>query len=393
MICVHCRFDSKYKDRQATPGRCPACKGPLAFEPRAGALITDLGFKNAIDAVSAKGNLRWGVEHLYYEVCRRVGGMTPGQRKLRRMLLLGTAGSAFYLMFHRAWVFIAVLIAVGGLVYLWPRLRRRKLRLSWTDFDRMWSTWTRVHDAHPKGLIVRKEPLPQRRAPERDIPLYSFDRAVICDRDRTVDLLLANNFHFENNCAVLSIAGYPPGPFPTVREMLKRNPRLQVFALHDATEVGCRMAYRLATEGEWFKGQARIVDVGLRPAHGRVFTGLLLGAQAQQIHAGHGITASEARWLSRHVLELAAIRPEQALKRLYRAINAASVREPRRTRDSDTGSGGGSGDGGGSGADGAAMGEHGGEFGGAGASGDFAVDADSFGSDAGDMDGDGDGSG
>jgi hypothetical protein len=27
---------------------------------------------------------------------------------------------------------------------------------------------------------------------------------VICDRAQTVDVLLANNFHFENNCAVLS---------------------------------------------------------------------------------------------------------------------------------------------------------------------------------------------
>ena len=34
-------------------------------------------------------------------------------------------------------------------------------------------------------------------------------------------MLLANNFHFENNCAILSIEGYPPNVFETVRAMLK----------------------------------------------------------------------------------------------------------------------------------------------------------------------------
>src|SRR5204863_2586986 len=133
--------------------------------------------------------------------------------------------------------------------------------------DAMWSAWRAALHDHPKGLIVRKEPAPRPRAAEPDIPLYSFDRAVICDRARTVDLLLANNFHFENNCAVLSVEGYPPGPFATVRTMLQRNPRLQVYALHDATFAGCVLARRLTSDPAWFQGQVRVLDVGLRPGH------------------------------------------------------------------------------------------------------------------------------
>ena len=41
------------------------------FEPRNGDPFTDPAFQNAIDAVSAKGQVRFGAEHLYYELARR----------------------------------------------------------------------------------------------------------------------------------------------------------------------------------------------------------------------------------------------------------------------------------------------------------------------------------
>ena len=38
-----------------------------------------------------------------------------------------------------------------------------------------------------------------------DVSAYSFDRLVVCDSAIIAQFLIANNFHFENNCAVLSI--------------------------------------------------------------------------------------------------------------------------------------------------------------------------------------------
>jgi len=195
---------------------------------------------------------------------------------------------------------------------------------------------------------------------DADLPDYSFDRAVICDRARTVDLLIANNFQFENNCAVLSIGGYPEGPFETVRAKLQKNPRLHVFALHDATTVGCRLAHRLAHDKDWFPGRM-VIDVGLRPGHAGPFRGLLL-PHFITVEAGDGIAPDEVEWLKRQSLELAAIRPEQVLKRLYRAINKPLEAGAAMA---DTTSGGG----------------------------DVDYDASSFGSDAGDGDGAADGFG
>ncbi|HVG60947.1 MAG TPA: hypothetical protein VNA24_20480, partial [Hyalangium sp.] len=105
---------------------------------------------------------------------------------------------------------------------------------------------------------------------------------------------------------------------------LRRNPRLEVFVLHDITQEGCRLAHRLATDPEWFKGMGiRIVDVGLRPIHAGPFKNLLLPS-ARPALAGEGISPEEARWLSKHLLELAVIRPEQVVKRLFRSMSQST---------------------------------------------------------------------
>jgi hypothetical protein len=285
MKCIHCGVDSKFKDRQN--GKCSHCSHRFAFEPKTGDPLTDGAFKAAIDAVSANGKVKWGVEHLYWEVRRR-----------RPRSLLARLFS---------W-----LISETKPSTLGPH--------NDPEFDGLWQRWVGAH-GQPQGLIVRKAQPKGRKAQEPDIADYSFDRAVICDRPRTVDLLVANNFHFENNCAVLSIGGYPQGPFDTIRTMLKRNPKLQVFALHDADVAGCRLAHRLANDPDWFKGQATVTDVGLRPRHATPYRRLLLAVPKTLLSAGEGINADEVEFLSTTSLELAVVRPEQVLKRLFRAIN------------------------------------------------------------------------
>jgi len=322
MKCIRCDHDSKYKDR--ADRHCPACHKEFAFEPQKGDLLTDAAFQSAIDAASAQGRVRWGVEHLYYEVCRR--------RRRRRVPVVGVIVVmvvAFFLGVQSGSGFVAVVVAaVATGLFTWLMRRRiaTTVQVPRATFDAMWTRWQAVHRA-PKGVIVRKTPAPAPLAAEPDLADYSFDRAVICDRARTADLLIANNFHFENNCAVLALGGYPPGPFETVRAMLRKNPRLQVFALHDATAGGCRLAHLLTSRPEWFQHLGHVTDVGLRPRHAGPFRGLLLPSEAGSAPPGDGITPAEAAWLSGFVLELAAIRPEQVLKRLFRAINGAPDRD------------------------------------------------------------------
>jgi hypothetical protein len=360
MKCVHCGKDSTYRERRASSAysKCAACGKRFAYEPKDKDPFTDVAFKSAIDAVSANGQIRWGVEHLYYELCRRSWKRTL---PWRHFVMLSIVGSVIAFAVLRMAFLIPILLLVG--LVTWVQLRRygrpATVVLDQSDFDRLWNKWLAAHGS-PDGLIVRKPQRAPIRTQESDIGDYSFDRAVICDRARTVDLLLANNFHFENNCAILSIGGYPEGPFEVVRTMLRRNPKLQVFALHDASLAGCQLAHQLTSDARWFKGHVPVTDVGLRPRHAVPFRGLWRSASGVLPVAAEGaVSADELRWLGAYVLELAAIRPEQVLKRLFKAITR---------REGSTDSGGG---------DGGSMGD----------GGSVHEDRDSFSADAGDSDG------
>ncbi len=271
--------------------------------------------------------MRWGVEHLHYEVTRRLQRMRRVRIGSARNLLIGIwlsimAGVVITkTLGGRVTFVIGIGLVIALIAYVFAR-RRRTWHLPKQEFDRLWKRWCAVHGM-PKGVIVRRQPLGQseKREMEPDVSLYSFDRAVICDRARTVDLLLANNFHFENNCAVLSVDGYPRAAFDTVLAMLRRNPRLRIFALHDCTRDGCALARKLATDPKWFLGQ-RVVDVGLRPVHARNLPNLLAASAAPAIALG--ISKEELDWLSRYSAEIAALRPEQVLRRLFHAMNKAS---------------------------------------------------------------------
>jgi hypothetical protein len=125
--------------------------------------------------------------------------------------------------------------------------------------------WQIVNGTREKLLPApRQEALPTTIDPE--VSAYSFDRAIICDSDEIAQFLIANNVHFENNCAILSISGYPQSIFNTVIEMLRRNADLKVYALHNASPAGVGLLNQLRTNLEWFANQGvTIFDLGISP--------------------------------------------------------------------------------------------------------------------------------
>jgi hypothetical protein len=63
-----------------------------------------------------------------------------------------------------------------------------------------------------------------------------------------------------------------------------------------------------------------VTDVGLRPDQARAFAGVFVPHKGPPVQPGKGLSARDSAWLSAQALELAAIRPEQVLKRLYKAL-------------------------------------------------------------------------
>ncbi len=183
--------------------------------------------------------------------------------------------------------------------------------------------WQRVNGTLEKLLASpRQEALPASIDPE--VSAYSFDRAIICDSDEIAQFLIANNIHFENNCAILSISGYPQSIFGTVIEMLQRNADLKVYALHNASPVGVGLVHQLRTSPNWFANkEVTIFDLGISPRQILetrdmfVQQSQTMAQSARQLPDAvrQGLTAKELAWLDAgNFVELESFTPQKLLR-------------------------------------------------------------------------------
>jgi hypothetical protein len=356
MKCIHCGTDSKKRER--TDGRCPRCRHRFAFEPATDSnRVTDPQFKAAIDRVSGEGRVLFTERALWYEFNRKwmkpglwrnpygwlpVLGATPGVLAVAGvlpvgMLLVGVAGSV---------AGIVAATVLNGRANQRSPAPPRPPRIPFPAFQTDYlGRWAAAH-GDPPGLLPPREA--QRLAPPREVPgdvaAFSFDRAVVTDRWETAAMLVANRFHFEHNCAVLSHDGYPDGIADTVRTMLRRNPALTVFALHDASPGGCLLPLLLREPGWFPDASVRIVDVGLRPAMVRQLRMPVVDVRVGPLppRMAEVLPPEDVAWLAEgHVGELAALRPAQVMRAVHQAIAAVAAADASGTSLAGTGSDGG----------------------------------------------------
>ena len=339
MKCIECGTHSIR--RQRWKGRCPKCRHTFAFEPATDpARITDGAFKLSVERVSGGGAVRFTARNLWYEVHRRRVSYGPWRQKysIARVTILATLPVLLLAMSLE----VEELFLLAGVVFVamaawrnyknwrefvrWPP-PQDTLRVEFGVFCRQHLLrWVEVYGPIPGLLPAREEAAASMpREVPADVAAFSFDRAVVTDTWETAQVLVANRFHFEHNCAVLSVDGYPDGIADTVKEMLRRNPRLTVFALHDASVEGCQLPLRLR-EAAWFPDpRVRIVDLGLRPY---VAKGLRLPELKGPAAHGPGLEkvllVTDQKWLAAgHFSELAALTPTQLMRAVYKGIVAA----------------------------------------------------------------------
>lgn len=240
--------------------------------------------------------------------------------------------------------FIGFLISAGlGLLSIYLGTRRianqadlsRSLMLAQSQVNEWLTRWIQVNGAVTKMLpSPREENITAQVSPE--VSAYSFDRVVVCDSAAIAQLLIANNFHFENNCAVLSINRYPQSIFSTVLEMLRRNSELKVYALHDASPRGVGLVHHLRSSPNWFQNSnVTIYDIGLLPR--QIFRSRTMfvcnseesAQQAKQMQqeVRQDLSTEELKWLEiGHFVELESFTPKRLLQVVMQGI--AKSRDP-----------------------------------------------------------------
>jgi hypothetical protein len=225
-----------------------------------------------------------------------------------------------------------------GIAATWLYLNRQrqqskifdKLLIDRSQFDDWLEKWTSINNQPPKILPPPQTSILSAVA-NPEVTAYSFDRVVVCDTPEIAQLLISNNFHFENNCAILTIDGYPQNIFDTTMEMLLRNPDLKVYAFHNCSPNGIELAHRLRAEEKWFPNLAiPIINIGILPRQimdNFNFTILQSSESAEisqrlDLNIRASLNPAEIAWLDAGCyLELESLSPRKIIHILQRAIN------------------------------------------------------------------------
>ncbi|TAG56099.1 hypothetical protein [Microcoleus sp. PH2017_05_CCC_O_A] len=220
-------------------------------------------------------------------------------------------------------------IYLGGLKNENKPANSQDFTIESNQFQGWVNTWTTINSM--TKMLPPPRDTNENAAVNADVSAYSFDRLLVCDRPEIAQFLIANYFHFENNCAVLSITGYPQSIFDTTMEMLRRNPDLKVYALHDCSPKGIGLVNHLRTSPNWFPGNsAIIIDIGLLPkqilAAGDnmfVLSSESSARDAVQLPPAirQDLSAEELQWLELgNYVELESFSPQKLIQILNRGI-------------------------------------------------------------------------
>jgi hypothetical protein len=331
MKCIHC---GKNPWRGPRDGRCPACQHRFAFDPdRDPHGMTDEEFHDALQFVTGYRRHTFSDRQLWHALGRpRIKPSRVPELLSNVGLVLGIGGTMALGVLDVVELPLVVLFLVGvvpGIILsmlasalIGPPVPvfHKQPRIPWDEFPTYLARWSAAH-GRPLRLLDASAASAALPAVPADVAAFSFDRAVVVQHAEVAALLVDNRFHFEHRCAVLSLDGYPFGIAQTVKEMLRRNPQLTVFALHDASAEGVALPFTLRGPA-WFPDpETLIVDVGIRTGspvtHGPPVK--LPAHIAKQM-------GKDLAWLEAgNRAELAALSPGDILGKLERAITAAGL--------------------------------------------------------------------
>jgi DNA-directed RNA polymerase subunit RPC12/RpoP len=250
------------------------------------------------------------------------------------IILIG--GGCYGLFISQSFIVYTTAILLGMLaIYLGFRpidltKATQEFSINSSQFQEWLTRWQQINGNNPKILPTPNEQILPATA-NSDVTAYSFDRLIVCDRAEIAQFLIANNFHFENNCAILTISGYPQNIFDTTMTMLRRNPDLKIYALHDCSPQGMTITNQLRTDDKWFANtNLAVIDIGITPQ--QILAGkraMFIRNSPQSAQAAKNLPAEirqalspeEVTWLEAgNFVELESITPQKLIQILQRGI-------------------------------------------------------------------------
>jgi hypothetical protein len=249
-------------------------------------------------------------------------------RSFRGIGVVILVAGIFHSVLLNSFVLFLLCVIVGLLsIYLGYQLffitnSNQLFLISQAQFQDWITRWENINGKSKMLPSPRSESSISEISPE--ISAYSFDRVVVCDNAAIAQMLISNNFHFENSCAVLSITGYPESIFSTVLDMLRRNLDLKVYALHDASPRGVSLVCNLRTSADWFcHSNAVIYDLGLLPRQVFSSENVFIRNSTESAQAAkqlpeevrRDLTTEEIKWLDAgNFVELESFTPQRIMR-------------------------------------------------------------------------------
>lgn len=271
--------------------------------------------------LAAFGELFFTKKQLYYEFCRSL--------RAPHGLETGIAAAVFGVGLLPTWLaarqnrrlgagLLAANAAINGAA-VWRRNAPHVLAppLSWAEFEDILANI----EAPPNLLAAAIENADENEFAV-DFPLYGLPRLLICQSPDISQMLLANNFHLEASCVILSLPQAAPLS-PVLLQMLAQAENSRVFYLHDADWQTFQTLPDLREKLD-LPSEINLQMLGLRPSHAQkmhLFVERGVENPAASLEKVASLTNSEKKWLTAGFrAEVAAVAPVRLLRVVRRLV-------------------------------------------------------------------------
>ena len=262
VTCPHCSASLKRKERPNLT--CDQCKKEFAFDPKEHSLrLNDLRFRRTAERLGADGT-KFTAAQLRLALTRKAPPPASRRPTVGLLLAVGAfiyaAASASSKQGAGGGKVIGALVALAGLAIAVAELFRSPEEV--TDQDFRFGTldrWRAVYGELPAGLV---DEAALAGLAEEEKPRENLAGVVVCPEREVLHSLLANGVPKRLRLGLLGTAPPADAWEKDLLEALRRDPKLPVFLLHDASAEGVMLARDLPqTLG--LSAEHRIYDLGL----------------------------------------------------------------------------------------------------------------------------------